>query len=144
MPNSIIETKGLRKNFVTKSKGKKKWIEAVKGIDLAVKKGEIFGFLGPNGAGKSTTQKMLATLLLPSGGEAQINGYDLSRQQQQIRQCIGYVSQAGGTDSLSTGLENLVLQAQLYGLDVTTARKRAGQFIERFQMNSSREDCGRE
>lgn len=132
----IIETKSLRKNFVSKAKGKKKIVEAVKGIDLAVKKGEIFGFLGPNGAGKSTTQKMLSTLLLPTSGEANINGYDLASQQQQIRQSIGYVSQAGGTDSMSTGVENLVLQAQLYGIDATTAKKRALEFIDRFQMDS--------
>lgn len=132
----IIETKSLRKNFVSKSKGKEKLVEAVKGIDLAVKKGEIFGFLGPNGAGKSTTQKMLSTLLLPTSGEAKIIGYDLAMQQQQIRQNIGYVSQAGGTDSMSTGVENLVLQAQLYGLDTTTARSRAAEFIARFQMSS--------
>lgn len=132
----IIETKSLRKNFVSKSKGKGKLVQAVKGVDLTVKRGEIYGFLGPNGAGKSTTQKMLATLLAPTGGEAKIMGYDLARQQQQIRQNIGYVSQAGGTDSLSTGVENLVLQAQLYGLDATTARKRAAEFIVRFQMSS--------
>jgi ABC-2 type transport system ATP-binding protein len=134
--NFIIETKSLKKNFVSKAKGKKKIVEAVKGIDLSVKKGEIFGFLGPNGAGKSTTQKMLATLLLPTSGEAKINGFDLAKQQQQIRQSIGYVSQAGGTDSMSTGIENLVLQAQLYGLDAATAKKRAAEFVNRFQMSS--------
>jgi len=132
----IIETKDLKKNFVSKVKGKKKIVEAVKGINLGVRKGEIYGFLGPNGAGKSTTQKMFATILLPTSGEARINGYDLVKQQQQIRQSIGYVSQSGGTDSMSTGIENLVLQAQLYGLDVMTAKKRAAEFIERFQMDS--------
>ncbi|AET69575.1 daunorubicin resistance ABC transporter ATP-binding subunit [Desulfosporosinus orientis DSM 765] len=136
MEDLIIETKNLRKTFVAKIKGKKEFLEAVKGINLSVKKGEIFGFLGPNGAGKSTTQKMLATLLLPTSGEAKINGYELTRQQQQIRQNIGYVSQAGGTDSMSTGLENLILQAQLYGLDDKTAKQRAVEFIERFQMGS--------
>lgn len=136
MAGLIIETNNLRKTFVTKVKGKKQSVEAVKGIDLAVKKGEVFGFLGPNDAGKSTTQKVLSTLLLHTSGEAKINGYDLARQQQQIRQCIGYVSQAGGTDSMATGIENLVLQAQLYGLDITTAKKRAVEFIERFQMVS--------
>ena len=65
----VIETKGLRKTFISKEKGGKKEVEAVKGIDLAVKKGIIFGFLGPNGAGKSTTQKMLSTLLRPTGGQ---------------------------------------------------------------------------
>lgn len=132
----VIETKGLRKTFVSKEKSRKKEVEAVKGIDLTVKKGEIFGFLGPNGAGKSTTQKMLSTLLCPTGGEAKVLGYDLAEQQEQIRQNVGCVSQAGGADLASTGLENLVLQAQLYGLDVLTAKKYAVEFIERFQMSS--------
>jgi ABC-2 type transport system ATP-binding protein len=132
----VIETKGLRKAFVSKERGEKKEVDAVKGIDLAVKKGEIFGFLGPNGAGKSTTQKMLSTLLCPSGGEAKVLGYDLAEQQEQIRQNVGCVSQAGGADLTSTGVENLVLQAQLYGLDASTARRYAAEFVERFQMSS--------
>lgn len=131
-----IEMKGLRKTFTSRQKGQKKDVEAVKGIDLRVRKGEIFGFLGPNGAGKTTTLKMLTTLLCPTGGEATILGFTLGRQQQRIRQNIGYVSQTGGTDPASTGLENLVLQAQLYGLDARTARKYADEFVTRFQMTS--------
>lgn len=121
---------------MSKMKGGKKEVEAVRGVDLAVKKGEIFGFLGPNGAGKSTTQRMLSTLLPPTGGEARILGFDLAKQQEQIRQNIGYVGQTGGTDPAATGLENLILQAQLYSLDVHTARKYAKEFVERFQMGS--------
>ena len=132
----VIETRGLRKTFVSKERGGKKLVEAVKGIDLAVTKGEIFGFLGPNGAGKSTTQRMLSTLLCPTGGEAKILGFDLAEEQEMIRRNVGYVSQAGGADLASTGIENLVLQAQLYGIDVLTARKYAGEFADRFQMNS--------
>jgi len=132
----VIETKGLRKTFVSKDRGGRKEVEAVKGIDLAVRKGEIFGFLGPNGAGKSTTQKMLSTLLCPTGGEAKVLGYDLAEQQEEIRQNVGCVSQAGGADLGSTGVENLVLQAQLYGLDILTAKKYAVEFVERFQMSS--------
>jgi ABC-2 type transport system ATP-binding protein len=132
----VIESKGLRKTFISKQKGGKKEVEAVKGIDLAVKRGEIFGFLGPNGAGKSTTQKMLSTLMSPTGGEARVLGYDLSRQQEEIRKHVGCVSQAGGADHASTGVENLVLQAQLYGLDAATAKKYAADFVERFQMSS--------
>ena len=132
----VIETKGLRKTFVSKEKGAKKEVEAVKGIDLAVRKGEIFGFLGPNGAGKSTTQKMLSTLLGPTAGEAKVLGYDLAKQQELIRQNVGCVSQAGGADLTCTGIENLVLQAQLYGLDNSTAKKHAAEFVERFQMSS--------
>ncbi len=134
--NLIIETKGLRKTFTSKTRNGKKELEAVRGVDLAVKKGEIFGFLGPNGAGKSTTQRMLSTLLPPTGGEAKILGYDLAKQQEQIRQNIGYVGQTGGTDLAATGFENLILQAQLYGMDIRTARKYAGEFVERFQMGS--------
>ena len=132
----VIETKGLKKTFVSKGRGGNKEVEAVKGIDLAVKRGNIFGFLGPNGAGKSTTQKMLSTLLCPTGGEAKVLGFDLARHQEQIRQNVGCVSQAGGADLSSTGIENLVLQAQLYGLDTETAKKYAAEFVERLQMSS--------
>jgi ABC-2 type transport system ATP-binding protein len=132
----VIQTKGLLKTFISKGRGGKKEVEAVKGIDLTVRKGEIYGFLGPNGAGKSTTQKMLSTLLCPTGGEAKVLGYDLATQQEQIRQNVGCVSQAGGADLISTGVENLVLQAQLYGLDALTAKKYASEFIERFQMST--------
>ena len=111
-------------------------MEAVKGIELTVRKGEIYGFLGPNGAGKSTTQKMLSTLLCPSGGEAKVLGFDLATQQEQIRKNVGCVSQAGGADLASTGVENLVLQAQLYGLDASIAKKFAAEFAERFQMST--------
>jgi len=132
----VIETKGLRKTFISKERRGKKEVEAVKGIDLAVRKEEIFGFLGPNGAGKSTTQKMLSTLLCPTGGEAKVLGFDLADQQEQIRQNVGCVSQAGGADMASTGVENLVLQAQLYGFDALTAKKYTAEFVERFQMTS--------
>ncbi len=136
----VIETKGLRKTFISKERGGKKngkkEVEAVKSIDLIVRKGQIFGFLGPNGAGKSTTQKMLSTLLCPTSGEAKVLGYDLANQQEKIRQNVGCVSQAGGADQGSTGTENLVLQAQLYGIEPVTAKKSAAEFAERFQMTS--------
>jgi len=134
--NFIIITNGLRKVFISKTKGARKEIEAVKGVDLAVKRGEIFGFLGPNGAGKSTTQRMLATLLCPTSGTAKIMGYDLQEQQEEIRKNIGYVSQAGGSDTYASGLENLILQAQLYGLNIETAKKYTNEFVDRFQMSS--------
>ena len=74
----LLKLKGFAKPLPLKGRGGKKEVEAVKGIDLTVKKGEIYGFLGPNGAGKSTTQKMLSTLLCPTGGEAKVLGYDLA------------------------------------------------------------------
>jgi ABC-2 type transport system ATP-binding protein len=132
----VIETKQLRKTFVSKEHGEKKTLEAVKGVDLTVKRGQIFGFLGPNGAGKSTTQKMLSTLMRPSSGEVKVLGYDLVEEQDKIRQNVGFVSQAGGADLASTGTENLILQAQLFGIDAETAKKSAEEFSQRFQMTS--------
>ncbi|MCL1976798.1 MAG: ATP-binding cassette domain-containing protein [Candidatus Bathyarchaeota archaeon] len=132
----VIETKRLQKVFVSKVRGEKRQVEAVKGVDLIVKRGQIFGFLGPNGAGKSTTQKVLSTLMRPSSGEVKVLGYDLVRQQDKIRQNVGFVSQVGGADLASTGMENLVLQAQLFGIDAKTAKKSAEEFSQRFQMTS--------
>src|SRR5690348_12605515 len=95
----IIETRSLRKSFVRR----RQTVEAVKGIDLVVQQGEIFGFLGPNGAGKTTTLRMLTTLLPPSGGEASVVGHDLRREPARVRECIGYVGQRGGTDPALNG-----------------------------------------
>lgn len=133
---NIIETHGLRKTFKARQaqKGTPQIVEAVKGIDLQVKQGEIFGFLGPNGAGKSTTLRMLATLLPPSEGQANVAGCDLLKQPQQVRERIGYVSQAGGTDGSATARENLILQARLYGKSKTDAQHRAAELIEALEL----------
>src|SRR3972149_6167227 len=101
----IIETHDLRKSFKTRA-GE---VQAVRGVNLSVSEGEIFGFLGPNGAGQSTTLRMLATLLPPDGGNATVVGYDVLRETVQVRKCIGYVSQAGGATQEATGRENLRL-----------------------------------
>lgn len=130
----ILRTKGLTKTFVTGRGKGQKTVEAVKGVDLEVHRGEIFGFLGPNGAGKSTTLKMLTTLVAPTSGEALIMGHDLLTSPKQVRSCIGYVSQAGGTDTYANAIENLVLQARLYGMSSADALKRAHELVERFQM----------
>ncbi len=90
----MIETTGMRRVF----RSGKRTVEAVAGVDLAVREGEIFGFLGPNGAGKTTTLRMLATLLPPSGGTAKVAGCDLLTQPDRVRERIGYVGQAGGAD----------------------------------------------
>jgi ABC-2 type transport system ATP-binding protein len=128
----IIETKGLTKTFKTR----RGVVEAVRGVDMSVKKGEIFGFLGPNGAGKTTTLRMLSTLLEPTGGTALIAGHDLLREPGKVREKIGYVSQAGGVDVAATGRENLMLQARLYGMDKSSAKKRAQEMIVALQMES--------
>ncbi len=122
----MIETKGLRRTFKTRSAT----VEAVRGVDLSVGASEIFGFLGPNGAGKTTTLRMLATLLLPSGGQATVAGVDLARHPQEVRRRIGYVPQGGSTDPAETGRGELVLQGRLYGMDKTTATRRASEVLE--------------
>jgi ABC-2 type transport system ATP-binding protein len=133
--NIILNTSKLTKTFLSGRGKSQKKVEAVKGVDLQVFKGEIFGFLGPNGAGKTTTLKMLTTLLSPSSGEATIVGNNLLGDPQKVRECIGYVSQAGGADVSCNAVENLVLQARLYGMDKAKAIAKANELVERFRMN---------
>src|SRR5882724_9634642 len=122
----MIEARGLTRTFKTKGST----VEAVRGIDLEVKAGEIVGLLGPNGAGKTTTQRMLATLLLPTAGEATVAGADLRRDPIGVRRQLGYVSQSGGTDPAAKVDEELVTQAQLYGMTRSAARSRAAALRE--------------
>ena len=129
----MILTKDLRRTF-TSRKGD---IEAVRGVDLTVGAGEIFGFLGPNGAGKTTTLRMLATLLTPTSGEATVAGADLRRQPQQVRERIGYVPQGGSTDPAETGRGELVLQGRLYGMDATTAKARATEVLAALELDEA-------
>ncbi len=133
---AIISVEGLKKTYRSRSRKAGGGVEAVKGIDLAVRQGEIFGFLGPNGAGKSTTLKMLSTLLAPDGGKATIAGFDLLRKPRLVRRQIGYVSQAGGADGAATGREDLILQAELFGLSPEKARQRAGELIRALDLGS--------
>jgi ABC-2 type transport system ATP-binding protein len=121
----MIETRELRRTF----KSRKAEVEAVRGVDLTVGTGEIFGFLGPNGAGKTTTLRMLATLLTPSSGEATIAGADLRRESQTVRERIGYVPQGGSTDPAETGRGELVIQGRLYGMNKADAQKRAAEVL---------------
>jgi len=117
----MIEARGLTRTFKTRGGT----VEAVRGIDLEVKAGEIVGLLGPNGAGKTTTQRMLATLLVPTAGEATVAGCDLRRDPIGVRRQLGYVSQSGGTNPAAKADEELVTQAQLYGMTRAAARARA-------------------
>ena len=118
---SVISTRDLRKGFAAKG-GR---VEAVRGVSIDVRRGEIFGFLGPNGAGKTTTLRMLTTLLPIDSGTATVAGYDVAARPKQVRQRIGYVSQLGGADELATGRENLLLQGRLYGASRAQVEPRA-------------------
>jgi len=132
---SIIDIRGLKKSFKSRRSKQGGMVEAVKGIDLAVEEGECFGFLGPNGAGKSTSLRMLATLLAPDGGDARIAGCDLLKEPAFVRRQIGYVSQAGGADTASSGREDLMLQARMYGLSAEEARERADELIRALDLS---------
>ena len=129
----MIETKDLRRTF----KARKATVEAVRGVDLTVEAGEIFGFLGPNGAGKTTTLRMLATLLKPTGGSATVAGVDLARDPQEVRRRIGYVPQGGSTDPAETGRGELVIQGRLYGLDKAAAVRRATEVLEALELTAA-------
>ena len=93
---------------------------AVDGVDLAVQRGEIYGFLGPNGAGKSTTTRMLCTLTALSGGRASVAGFDVAQQPGQVRLRIGAALQSAALDEMQTGAELLRQQGRYYGLSRST------------------------
>ncbi|MEH0818936.1 MULTISPECIES: ATP-binding cassette domain-containing protein [unclassified Micromonospora] len=130
----MIETRGLRKSFRSRAGRETKTVDAVRGVDLQVAEGEIFGFLGPNGAGKTTTLRMLATLIEPDGGEATIAGADLRKDPAEVRRRIGYVAQGGSTWDESTAREELVLHARMYGISKAEAHRRATRALDAFQL----------
>jgi ABC-2 type transport system ATP-binding protein len=108
---------------------------AVDGVDLQIERGEIFGLLGPNGAGKSTTIRMLCTLLEPTSGTAQVNGFDIVRQANDVRRSLGTV--LAGERSIYwklTGRENLEYFAALYHIPPAIAKKRVEELIERMEI----------
>jgi ABC-2 type transport system ATP-binding protein len=112
-----VETRALVKNYGE--------VEAVRGVDLRVGRGEVFGFLGPNGAGKSTTVRMLTTLLTITSGEAYVCGIDVARDPDAARRRIGVALQEAGLDPRQTGRELLVLQGRLFGMSPAEAAERA-------------------
>ncbi|RLE61277.1 MAG: ABC transporter ATP-binding protein [Thermoprotei archaeon] len=118
-----------RKGFLTKVK---RIVEALKGIDFDVKRGEIFGLLGPNGAGKTTTVKIISTLLLPDGGYAKVLGYDVVEEASEVRKVIGVsLSVERGFFWKLTGRENLKYFGMLYGLDGERLKKRVEYLLDK-------------
>lgn len=115
-------------------------IQAVKGIDLQVQRGETFGFLGPNGAGKSTTIKMLCTLLHPTSGKAWINGYDIERDSSRVRQSIGIVFQDPTLDEYLTAEQNLYYHCMIYHTPVKTRAARIDDVLRLVGLDDRRKD----
>ncbi len=122
-----VEAIGLAKTF--RARGGEV-IEAVRGVDLSVAEGEVFGFLGPNGAGKSTTVKMLTTLLTISSGVARVAGVDVAARPHEARRRIGVALQEAGLDGRQTGRELLVLQSRMFGMSGRQADARARELLE--------------
>src|SRR4051812_47709208 len=121
-----VEAEGLVKHY----KGRGGTVEAVRGVDLQVREGEVFGFLGPNGAGKSTTVRMLTTLMTITSGQARVAGVDVTAEPDRARQHIGVALQEVGLDARQTGRELLVLQGQLFGSSRAQADSRARELLE--------------
>jgi ABC-2 type transport system ATP-binding protein len=112
-------------------------IRAVDGVDLVIDRGEVYGFLGPNGAGKSTTVRMLATLLLPTGGRALVAGRDVVTEAAAVRRSIGVALQDAALDPYMTGRELLHLQAVLHGFPRAIGRARAVELLERLDLTDA-------
>jgi ABC-2 type transport system ATP-binding protein len=121
--DAVIVARALSRSF-------KGGIEAVRGLDLTVDAGEVFGFLGPNGAGKTTTVRMLCTLLPPSAGSATVAGLDVVQNAAQVRKRIGVALQEIGLDPVQSGRELLELQCGLYGITGRRGRERASELLE--------------
>jgi ABC-2 type transport system ATP-binding protein len=119
---ATIEVRGLRKSFGD--------LEAVRGVEFEVGRGEIFGFLGPNGAGKTTTINMLCTLTDPTGGSALVAGHDVARERDDVRRHIGLVFQDTTLDAQITAAQNLRLHAELYGIERRLVEPRIRQVLE--------------
>ncbi|HWB69848.1 MAG TPA: ATP-binding cassette domain-containing protein [Solirubrobacterales bacterium] len=124
MPAILVE--GLERAFEE--------VLAVRGVDLTVQDGEIYGFLGPNGAGKTTTVRMLTTLLLPTGGRATVAGHDVVGEARAVRSTIGVALQEAALDPLMTGRELIRLQATLQGIPTAEGKRRADDLLERVDL----------
>jgi ABC-2 type transport system ATP-binding protein len=124
-PTAAVQAEALVKHYPSRTGV----IEAVRGVDLRVEAGEVFGFLGPNGAGKSTTVRMLTTLLSITSGTALVAGIDVAREPDAVRRRIGVALQEAGLDPRQTGRELLVLQGRLFGFSPPAAAARAEELL---------------
>jgi ABC-2 type transport system ATP-binding protein len=127
--STIIMVKNLSKTF-----GK---LKAVDNVSFEVKEGEIFGFLGPNGAGKTTTINMLTTLLKPSSGNAMVCGYDISKHANDVRGSVGVVPQEYTADEDMTGMNNILLCADLYGIPRSDSKPHADELLRMVELKEA-------
>jgi ABC-2 type transport system ATP-binding protein len=126
MDDSIVIAEGLHKHYGT--------THALDGLDLEIRRGTVFGMLGPNGAGKTTAVRVLSTLAQPTAGRALIDGFDVVRQADEVRNRIGLAGQHAALDEKLTGRDNLRMFGRLYHLSGRDAKRRADELLERFDL----------
>jgi sodium transport system ATP-binding protein len=126
-----IEAVGLRKVFVDQKRGR---VEALCGLDLDCRPGEIYGMLGPNGAGKTTTLRVLATLLAPTSGTARVDGIDVAADPLEVRRRIGFLSGTTGLYARLTPRETLAYFGRLHGIEAGDLERRVEAMLDRFGM----------
>jgi sodium transport system ATP-binding protein len=131
MNRLAIEAVGLRKIFVDPKRGR---VEALGGLDLECKQGEIYGLLGPNGAGKTTTLRVLATLLAPTSGTARVDGIDVAADPLEVRRRIGFLSGTTGLYPRLTPRETLTYFGKLHGMAPSDLDRRLDEMLDRFGM----------
>jgi ABC-2 type transport system ATP-binding protein len=129
MSEEVIKAEGLTRVF-------NKHLTAVDHVNFSVKQGEIFGFLGPNGAGKTTTINMLITILKPTEGKASVLGFDIAKQDCDVRNVIGVVPQEYTADEDLTGLENVLLCSDMYGIPRNVAKERAADLLKLVELTN--------
>jgi ABC-2 type transport system ATP-binding protein len=128
-----VQAEGLVKTYT----GRSGTVEAVRGVDLRIETGEVFGFLGPNGAGKSTTVRMLTTLLSITAGTARVAGIDVAKSPDAARRRMGVALQEAGLDPRQTGRELLILQGRLFGMSAHESAERAKQLLELVELEDA-------
>jgi len=133
--SAVIRARGLGKTYESKAGP----IEAVSGLDLEVREGEIFGLLGPNGAGKTTTVRMLCGLLAPTAGQAHVEGVSVTADPDRVRRAIGLVPGDAGNNDLLTVDDELEFYGGLYGLSPAVVRERSAPLLARLDLGERRE-----
>jgi ABC-2 type transport system ATP-binding protein len=129
LSSAIVKVEKLSKTFGT--------LKAVDNISFEIKEGEIFGLLGPNGAGKTTTINMLTTLLKPTSGNANVCGYDIFKQANEVRRNVGVVPQEYTADEDMTGLNNILLCADLYGIPRSDSKPHAEELLKLVELQDA-------